>query len=66
MKGDKIFMRQEQLQRFRVMGLVEAEGITLKDGGRQDGNFLPASQTDLEKSQGIKGPKAIWSCCGRW
>jgi hypothetical protein len=37
MKGDKIFMSQEQLQRFRVMGLVEAEKITLKDGAGKMG-----------------------------
>ncbi len=37
MKGDKIFMSQEQLQRFRVMGLVEAEKISLKDGAGKMG-----------------------------
>jgi transposase len=37
MKGDKIFMSQKQLQRFRVIGLVEAEKISLKDGAGKMG-----------------------------
>ena len=32
MKGEKIFMSQRQLQRFKVMSLVEAGKITLKEG----------------------------------
>lgn len=37
MKGDKILMSQKQLQRFRVVGLVEAEKISLKDGAGKMG-----------------------------
>ena len=32
MEGEKIFMSQRQLQRFEVMGLVEAGKITLMKG----------------------------------
>jgi len=31
MKGDQVFMSQKQLQRFRVIGIVEEGGITLEE-----------------------------------
>jgi transposase len=37
MKGDQVLMSQKQLQRFRVMGLVEADNISLKDGAGKMG-----------------------------
>jgi hypothetical protein len=37
MKGEKIELSQRQLQRFRVMGLVEVERITLREAAGKMG-----------------------------
>jgi hypothetical protein len=37
MKGEKILMSQRQLQRFRVMGLVEVDRITLREAAGKMG-----------------------------
>jgi hypothetical protein len=37
MEGEKILVSQRQLQRFEVMGLVEAGKITLKEGAEKIG-----------------------------
>jgi hypothetical protein len=37
MKGEQILMSQKQLQRFRVIGIMESGGITLVDAADQMG-----------------------------
>jgi transposase len=57
MKGDKITLSQRQLQRFRVMSLVGAGKITLKEAAEKIGrSYRQAKQIwKRAKEQGVKG-----------
>jgi transposase len=57
MKGDKITLSQRQLQRFRVMGLVEAGRITLKEAAEKIGRSYRQAKRIWKrvKEEGVKG-----------
>ena len=57
MKGDKITLSQQQLQRFRVMGLVEAGKITLKEAAEKIGRSYRQAKRIWKRvrEEGVKG-----------
>ncbi len=57
MKGDKILMSQRQLQRYRVMSLVEAGKITLKEAAEKIGRSYRQAKRIWKrvKEKGVKG-----------
>jgi hypothetical protein len=57
MKGDKIELNQRQLQRYRVMGLVEAGKITLKEGAEKIGMSYRQTKRVRKgiQEKGVKG-----------
>jgi len=57
MEGDKIFVSQRQLQRFEVMGLVEAGKITLREGAEKIGMSYRQTKRIRKRIQerGVKG-----------
>ena len=58
MDRDKIVMSQRQLQRWHVMGLVEAGKITLKEAGEKIGvSYRQAKR--VRKAVRLRGPKGV-------
>jgi transposase len=57
MKGDKITLSQKQLQRYRVMSLVEAGKITLKEAADKIGRSYRQAKRIWKrvKDEGVKG-----------
>jgi transposase len=57
MKGDKITLSQKQLQKFRVMSLVEAGKITLKEAADKIGRSYRQAKRIWKrvKEEGVKG-----------
>jgi len=57
MKGDKILLSQRQLQRFRVMSLVEGGKITLKEAADKIGRSYRQAKRIWKrvKEEGVKG-----------
>jgi hypothetical protein len=57
MNGDKIELNQRQLQRYRVMGLVEAGKITLKEGAEKIGMSYRQTKRVRKgiQEKGVKG-----------
>lgn len=57
MKGDKITLSQRQLQRFKVMSLVEAGKITLKEAAQKIGRSYRQAKRIWKrvKEEGVKG-----------
>jgi transposase len=65
MKGDQILMSQRQLQRFRVMSLVEAGKITLKEAAEKIGRSYRQAKRIWKrvKENGAEG--LLHGNCGR-
>jgi transposase len=58
MDRDKIVMSQRQLQRWHVMGLVEAGKITLKEAREKIGvSYRQAKR--MRKAVRVRGPKGV-------
>src|SRR5512139_3974598 len=58
MDRDRIVMSQRQLQRWHVMGLVEAGKITLKEAGEKIGvSYRQAKR--IRKAVRLRGPRGV-------
>jgi transposase len=57
MKGDRITLSQKQMQRFQVMGLVEAGKITLKEAAEKIGRSYRQAKRIWKRvrEEGVKG-----------
>ena len=65
MKGDQILMSQKQSQRYRVMNLVEAGKITLKEGAEKFGRSYRQAKRIWKRVKEKGGQGLLHGNCGR-